>query len=114
MAAPPRRGRPSGLGACNRCGGAHDTQQCRFRNKVCRKWGQIERACCAKKRAEGTGVGKGVPTRDHSVKELKGDDESKEEWDRLQWGSLHGLAKDKRNGMKQRTMGKPICMWSSS
>ena len=28
-------------------------------------------------------VGKGVPTRDHSVKELKGDDESKEEWDRL-------------------------------
>ena len=32
------------------------------------KWGQIERACCAKKRAEGTGVGKGVPTRDHSVK----------------------------------------------
>ena len=65
-------------------------------------------------RAEGTGVGKGVPTRDHSVKELKGDDESKEEWDRLKWGSLHGLAKDKRNGMKQRTMGKPICMWSSS
>ena len=98
VAAPPRRGRPSGLGACNRCGGAHHTQQCRFRNKVCRKWGQIERACCAKKRAEGTGVGKGVPTRDHSVKELKGDDESKEEWDRLKWGSLHGLAKDKRNG----------------
>ena len=78
MAAPPRL---SGLGACKRCGGAHDIQQCRFRNKVCRKWGQIERACCAKKRAEGTGVGKGVPTRDHSVKELKGDDESKEEWD---------------------------------
>ena len=48
------------------------------------------------------------------MKELKGDDESKEEWDRLKWGSLHGLAKDKRNGMKQRTMGKPICMWSSS
>ena len=69
------------LGACNRCGGAHDTQQCRFRNKVCRfcrKWGHIEKACCAKKRAEGTGVGKGVPTRDHSVKELKGDDESEE------------------------------------
>ena len=65
-------------------------------------------------RIEGTGVGKGVPTRDHSVKELKGDDESKEEWDRLKWGSLHGLAKDKRNGMKQRTMGKPICIWSSS
>ena len=114
VAAPPRRGRPSGLGACNRCGGAHDTQQCKFRNKVCRKWGQIERACCVKKRAEGTGVGKGVPTRDHSVKELKGDDESNEEWDRLKWGSLHGLAKDKRYGMKQRTMGKPICMWSSS
>ena len=73
-----------------------------------------ERACCAKKRAEGTGVGKGVPTRDHSVKELKGNDESEEEWDRLQWGSLQGLAEDKRNGMKQRTMGKPICMWSSS
>ena len=48
------------------------------------------------------------------VKELKGDDESNEEWDRLKWGSLHGLAKDKRYGMKQRTMGKPICMWSSS
>ena len=109
VAASPRRGRPSGLGACNRCGGAHDTQQnrvCRF----CRKWGHIEKACCAKKRAEGTGVGKGVPTRDHSVKELKGDDESKEEWDRLQWGSLHGLAEDKRNGMKQRKMGKPIRM----
>ena len=43
--------------------------------------------------AEGTGVGKGVPTRDHSVKELKGDDESEEEWNRLQWGSLHGLEK---------------------
>ena len=48
------------------------------------------------------------------MKELKGDDESEEERDRLQWGSLHGLAEDKRNGMKQRTMGKPICMWSSS
>ena len=47
------------------------------------------------------------------MKELKGNDESEEEWDRLQWGSLHGLAEDKRNGMKQRTMGKPICMWSS-
>ena len=68
VAAPPRRGRPSGLGACNRCGGPHDTQQCRFRNKVCRfctKWGHIEKACCAKKRVEGTDVGKGVPTRDH-------------------------------------------------
>ena len=32
------------------------------------------------------------------MKELKGDDESEEEWDRLQWGSLHGLAEDKRNG----------------
>ena len=59
-------------------------------------WGHIEKACCAKKRAEGTGsVGKGVRTRDHSVKELKGDNESEEEWDRLQWGSLHGLAKDR-------------------
>ena len=39
-------------GACNRCGGVHDTQQCRFRNKVCtfiRKWGHIEKACRAKK-----------------------------------------------------------------
>ena len=44
------------------------------------------------------------------MKELKGDDESEEEWDRLQWGSLHGLEEDKRNGMKQRKMGKPICM----
>ena len=41
------------------------------------------------------------------MKELKGDDESNEEWDGLKWGSLHGLAKDKRYGMKQRTMGKP-------
>ena len=47
------------------------------------------------------------------MKELKGNDESEEEWDRLQWGSLHGLAEDKRNGMKERKMGKPICMWSS-
>ena len=46
-----------------------------------------------------------------TVKELKGNDESEEEWDRLQWGSLHGLAED---GMKQRKVGKPICMWSSS
>ena len=48
------------------------------------------------------------------MKELKGDDESNEEWDGLKWGLLHGLAEDKRYGMKQRTMGKPICMWSSS
>ena len=45
------------------------------------------------------------------MKELKGNDESEEEWDRLQWGSLHSLAED---GMKQRKLGKPICMWSSS
>ena len=60
-----------------RCGGAHDAQQCRFRNEVCkfgRKRGHIEKACCAKKRAEGASVGKGLPTRDHSVKELEGND----------------------------------------
>ena len=39
--------------------------------------GNVE-ACRAKKRAEGTVVGKGLPTRDYSVKELEGNDESEE------------------------------------
>ena len=110
MAAPLRKGRQSGPEACYRCGGAHDAQQCRFRNEVsrfCRKRGHIEKACCAKKRAEGTGIGKGLLTRDHSVKELEGDGEIEEE-DRLQWGSLHGLAEDKRKGTKQWKTSKPM------
>ena len=110
VAAPLRKGRQSGPGACYRCGGAHDTQQCRFRNEVCRfcrKREHIEKACRAKKNAEGTGVGKGLLTKEHSVNELEGDSES-EEGDRLQWGSLHGLAEDKRKGMKQWKTGEPM------
>lgn len=89
----------------------HHAQQCRFRNEICRfcrKRGHIEKACRAKKRAEGTGVRKGVLTRDSSITELEEDDEREEEVDRLQWGSLHGITENKGNGMKQWKTGKPM------
>ena len=111
VAAPPRKGRTSGLGACNRCGGAHDTQQCRFRKKFADfagNGGTLRRRVVQRKGQKEQVLERVYPQETTLiVKKLKGDDESEEEWDSLQWGSLHGLAEDKRNGMK---MGKPICM----
>ncbi|XP_064455074.1 uncharacterized protein K02A2.6-like [Ornithodoros turicata] len=43
---------------CNRCGGSHDNQSCRFKNavcKFCRKKGHLERVCF-KKQKSATGV----------------------------------------------------------
>ena len=110
VVASPRRGRQSGPGACYRCGRAHGAQLCMFRNEdciFCRNLGHIEKVCHAKKRAEGKNIGKGIPTRDTSIKELEEKNESEEEGDRLQWGSLYGIA-DKSNGKKQWKTGKPM------
>ena len=89
----------------------HDAQQCRFRNEVAdfAGNGDILRRHVMRRKRQKEQVLEKVYSQETTLKELEGDSES-EEGDRLQWGSLHGLAEDKRKGMKQWKTGKPMYM----